>query len=91
MPRIMYDVHLNRSTIFGRLVGLQPVKGVREMKRFALMATLLATSGCSYAGVAFLPPDKVVIVRNGFFGARDVFVCTVSEHGAERCQSKEAP
>jgi aspartate aminotransferase-like enzyme len=61
------------------------------MKAFALVMVLTsATTGCAYAGVATMG-DKVVIVRNGLFGARTVFVCRVTEQGAEKCQSNESP
>jgi hypothetical protein len=57
-------------------------------------AVLCGVAGCSYAGVAGVGADKVVIARNdGFlFGIlRKVYVCRVTDAGVTACQSDEAP
>lgn len=59
-----------------------------------LLTALAVLSACSYAGVAAVDKDTVVITKNDsfLFGAlRSVHVCQVTDSGLTNCSSKDAP
>jgi hypothetical protein len=59
-----------------------------------MLVALALASGCSYAGVAAVDKDTVVITKNDsfLFGAlRSVYVCQVTDAGVTNCGNKEAP
>jgi len=59
-----------------------------------MLAAMALASGCSYAGVAAVDEDTVVITKNDsfLFGAlRAVYVCQVTDAGVTNCGNKEAP
>ena len=61
----------------------------------AIMLTAMAlASGCSYAGVAAVDKDTVVIAKNNafLFGIlNSVHVCQVTDSGVTNCGNKDAP
>lgn len=59
-----------------------------------LLTALAVLSACSYAGVAAVDKDTVVITKNDsfLFGAlRSVHVCQVTDSGLTNCSSKDSP
>lgn len=59
-----------------------------------LLTVMALASACSYAGVAAVDKDTVVIAKNnGFlFGIlNSVHVCQVTDNGLANCASKDAP
>lgn len=67
-------------------------RGVVLVGALAMMGATLG--GCSYAGVAAVGGDRVVIPRNDglLFGVlRKVYVCKVTDSGLSDCIEGEAP
>jgi len=66
-----------------------------KMFAVALFVTALgAVSACSYAGVAAVDEDTVVVTKNNafLFGLLNkVYVCQVTDSGITNCSKRDSP
>ena len=68
--------------------------GIRALVVSLLLSAVAISTGCSYAGVAAVDADTVVIAKNNafLFGIlNEVYVCQVSDSGLTACATGQSP